>query len=101
MPKTTTNFPQYSPNYPSETVSPVLSSKLLNEGYATNLAQKSRDQPNIDAKSNSSSNTKSAYIDTKNVKDNRPKNTLTIDDFLLQKSLGEGKFGLVYQAIHK
>ena len=29
------------------------------------------------------------------------KGKVSIHDFVLTKSLGEGKFGLVYQAIHK
>lgn len=110
MPKTATNFTQYNSNYTNEAIStsPILSSKILNEGYANNLTQKSKELINIDAKSNNGSNVKSTYIDSKTVKDTRTKNTsnnpsksLCIDDFILQKTLGEGKFGLVYQVIHK
>jgi len=32
---------------------------------------------------------------------NSGKKKLSIHDFELKKSLGEGKFGIVYQAIHK
>lgn len=43
-------------------------------------------------------------METKNIKSNTnyfSQNKVSIYDFDLKKTLGEGKFGIVYQAIHK